>query len=400
MNDTRVVIQTGNWKVKIVLGLAGLVTIVILAFLYRLEIGLILLACGSIAAIRMGFWAKHQYALGKLQQRQLVAQTRQIELEADKQHWEVQQQKATAYKLMAEQYFIERKAGTFVIGNIPYAFFPSASASRELATQQPLALPAPSLDYFEAMSDPHQAYSVVGPQRIGKSILAQHLAQYLTTQGYTCLVIGTKAKAGEWLNCKRFIGNEAVPEALSRLLAETKGRIENGINSPKLAVFLDDWLNTVALDSETAEQFFLEAATRILTAGIVPYFLLQSDSKADWGTKHGAQLKNNFVHLLLTAPRDNGRLNYDKVRGTLIYPGEKQQHSVTLPAGLPMLGDSEPSIELAAPIKPEPTEQEQHILALHDSGESESTIATAVYGSKGGPQNAKVRNVLTRFNRV
>lgn len=400
MNDTRVVIQTGNWKIKIVLGLAGLVTIVILAFLYRLEIGLVILACGSVGAIRLILWAKNQYTLEKLQQRQLSAQTRQIELDASLSHWRVQQEKAQAQKMAYDALFIERKAGTFVIGNLPFAFYPSAAASRELAASQPLALPAPALDFFQVMSDPLQAYAIVGTQRIGKSILAQHLAQYLTTKGLGCMVIATKAQPGEWLNCKRFVGNEAVPLALSSLMAEIKQRIEASANTPKLAVFLDDWLNTVALDSDLAEQFFLEAATRILTAGIVPYFLLQSDSKADWGTKHGAQLKNNFVHLLLNAPRLGGQLDHSRLKGVIIYPGEKVQHNVTLPAGLPMLGESEPALELAAPSDPEPTEQEQQILDLHQAGKSSAAICEAVWGYKSSKRYPEIEAVLTRFGRV
>lgn len=400
MADSQIIVKSDGWKVKVVLGLGGLIVVVILAFLYRLEIGLILLVCGSIGAIRLGFWAKNKITLEKLQQRQLLAQTQQIELEADRQRWQVQQEKAIAAKLTAEQYFIERKAGTFVIGDLPFKFYPSASASRELATVQPLALPAPPLDYYAAMSDPLQAYAVVGPQRIGKSILAQHLAQYLSRNGRTCLVIGTKAKAGEWLNCRRFIGNEAVPGALQSVLAETTQRLSQNRTAPGLCVFLDDWLNTVALDSDLAEMFFLEAATRMLTAGIVPYFLLQSDSKADWGTKHGAQLKNNFVHLILKAPRINGQLDHTALKGVIIYPGEKEQHPVTLPVGLPMFGDSEPGLELAAPETPKPSEQDYRIAGLQADGLSHAAICESVWGYKSSNKYPEIDAAIERVQRA
>jgi hypothetical protein len=398
MTDTQVIVRSEGWKIKVVLGLGGLAVLVIVAFLYRLEVSLILLTCGAIVAARLGFWTTTQYKLAKLTVRRQLAEVQQVELAAEKQRWEVQQEKAVAAKLMLDQYFIERKAGTFVIGNVPFQFYPSAAASRELATSQPLlALPAPALDYFSAMSDPLQAYAIVGPQRIGKSILAQHLAQHLSGNGRTCLVVGTKAKAGEWLNCKRYIGNEAVPEALATVLAETTQRLSQNRNTPGLCVFLDDWLNTVALTPDLAEQFFLEAATRMLTAGIVPYFLLQSDSKADWGTKHGAQLKNNFVHLILTAPRENGRLNHDKLNGVIIYPGEKEQHPVRLPAGLPALGESQPDIELAQPEPLLPDDQEQQIISLFNAGESMNAIARRVYGQRGGKQNQLIHEVLTKW---
>jgi hypothetical protein len=213
--------------------------------------------------------------------------------------------------------------------------------------------------------------------------------------------VGTKARPGEWNGCKRFIGNEAIPTALNSILAETVERLATNRTTPPLCVFLDDWLNSCALDPDIAEAFFVEAATRMLTAGIVPYFLLQSDSKADYGTKKGAQLKNNFVHLYLVAPRDTaGNLERAQLKGWLIYAGDRNPHGVNLPTGMPMFGDAEPEIDLAASAPARPTEQEQNILNRFDNGESESAIAAAVFGSKGGPQNAKVRNVLIKFGRV
>lgn len=395
--DSQIVIVTGQWKIKVILGLGGLVTIIILAFLYRVEVGLILLALGGIVAARLGFWAKHQYTLEKLQHRQLTAQTENIELETSLSRWRVKQEQAIAQKMAYDALFIERKAGTFVIGNVPFSFYPTATASAQLATPPALALPSGNLDYFTAMSDSMQAYAIVGPQRVGKSILAQHLAQHLAKLGRTCIVIGTKAQPGEWLDCRRFIGNEHVPGALASILAETAHRLADNRTSPKLAVFLDDWLNTVALDSDLAEAFFLEAATRMLSAGMVPYFLLQSDSKADWGTKHGAQLKNNFVHLVLTAPRENGQLNHSRLKGIVIYPGDKAQYGVSLPVGLPTFGDGQPTIELAEPAEVQPTEQEQTVLTLHAAGESFNEICRQVYGSAGGKQIQLIKEILAKY---
>ena len=250
------------------------------------------------------------------------------------------------------------------------------------------------------MSDPLQAYAFVGPQRIGKTVLAQHLTRHLAALGYQCVVVGIKAAPGEWGGCKRYIGRQAIPTALDSILAEMDKRIGLNQTSPTIAVFLDDWISTTALDEGLAEQFFVESATRMLTAGIVPYFLLQSDSKADWGTKHGAQLKNNFVHLLLTAPRDNGRLNHSKVRGAIIYPGDKTQYPVTLPTGLPLMGGDVSDFELAAPAPVEPNPQEADIIALAQTGASLNEIARATFGNSGGYQTGKIKEVLTKFNPV
>lgn len=393
--DTQIRIETGQWKIKIILGIGGLVTLIILAFLYRLEVGLILLAIGGISAARLGFWARSQHRQSQLQERKLLAETRQVELEATRFYWEVEQTKAIANKLRLESYFIQQKAGTFVLTDLPFRFFPTASASAKL--DNVLALPAPALDFFDVMSDDKQVYAIVGPQRIGKSILAQHLAQYLTRIGRTCIVVGTKAATGEWLHCKKFIGNEQVPEALSSILAETTQRLKDNRTTPPLCLFLDDWLNTVALDDKLAEQFFLESATRMLTAGIIPYFLLQSDSKMDWGTRHGAMLKDNFTHLLLTAPRENGQLNHSKLTGSIRYAGDKQLYPVKLPLGLPTFGNGQPDVTLAQPEAPIPNEQEQRIIDLFNGGASKNTIARQIYGQHGGKQNQLINEILNKW---
>ena len=106
--DSQIIIKTETWRAKVALGLGGLVVIVILAFLYRLEVGIILLAAGGIASIRLAFWAKNQHTLGKLHARQLAAQTRAVELEADNAYWLCQQERAKANRLAMEQYIIRR----------------------------------------------------------------------------------------------------------------------------------------------------------------------------------------------------------------------------------------------------------------------------------------------------
>ena len=59
---------------------------------------------------------------------------------------------------------------------------------------------------------------------------------------------------------------------------------------------------------------------------------------------------------------------------------------------------------MAGPLEPlpivEPTEEEAQILELAGQEKSVSAIAAEVYGSKGGPQNAKIRGVLEKFGVV
>jgi hypothetical protein len=385
--ESKIKFTGASLKLQLTIGLFLTVIILALALLYHFEVSIILLAVGGTLA-GVGAIGTAGRALALWRGWHLA----RLDVEGRRQEVRLITYRADKAALEAE---ILAFPGSQRLITLPGRAVTLLDAPAVKLLPAGVTAPPPPVDFFQAMSDPHQAYAIVGAQRVGKSILAQHLAQHLTRRGVLCVVIGTKAQPGEWLGCRRYIGNERVPAALAGLLAEIQARTGASANTPRLAVFLDDWLNTVALDSGLAEAFFLEAATRILTAGIVPYFLLQSDSKTDWGTKHGAQLKNNFVHLLLSAPRENGRLNYHKLRGALVYPGEKESHPVSLPAGLPDLGEGEPDFDLAAP---EPTETERQIIELAAAGESFNEIARQVYGGIGGKQTSLIKNVLSRFN--
>jgi hypothetical protein len=262
-----------------------------------------------------------------------------------------------------------------------------AGSAKQMMVEQPTTpqLPAPSLDFYEVLSDPLQAYAVIGPQRIGKSVLIQQLTAHFVRQNQRVVVIGTKAGPSEWAGCERYIGgpdDASVPDALEMVYQEAEQRIKANINWPLTAVILDDWLNTSEVWPEIAERFFVEAATRMLTAGIVPYFILQSDSKSDWGIKHGAQLKNNFTHVWLRAPRQNGRINHAELKVSVIYPGEKTPHAIRLPYGAPV-----PAMEVLSP-------QEARVLEMLDGGSSVTAIAKAVFGGDGGNQLGRVREII------
>lgn len=260
-----------------------------------------------------------------------------------------------------------------------------------------MPLSAPSgPDFFTALSDPFQAYAIIGPQRIGKSSLAQRLAQHLARQGRICIAIGTKAEPGEWAGCRRFIGNEAVLSALDHLLLEEVRRLSVNCKTPPLAVFLDDWINSTVLDAELCERFFIEASTRFLTAGIVPYFLLQSDSKADWGTRHGATLKNNFVHLMLSAPRVNGQLDHSQLKGEIVYPGDKERHPVRLPQYQRTVA---PDLVLAPGEAIQPAGIDQQIIELANRGAAYKEITETVWGAGkfGKFYNDKVDKILVKY---
>lgn len=387
-SEVRLKTQAG-FKLYLSIGLCAVILVIFVSVWFAAEISFILYSVGGVMAVTGGvsvvarvFAIRHNREMAQIALSRERQQLRREIAEADKA------------ELLARIVLFSRNERALLTPGSDMKLIEALASPG--ATLQPVALPAPALDFYAAMSDPLQAYAVIGPQRVGKSIMLQHLTQHLTRQGRTCLIIGTKAKPGEWVNCRRYIGNADTQSALDSIIAEVGKRIPANINTPPLCVVLDDWLNTVALNPDLAEAFFVDAATRMLTAGIVPYFLLQSDSKTDWGTRHGAQLKNNFTHLILKAPRIDGQLDHRSLQGVMIYPGEKEQHPVRLPPGLPMFGDGQPVVDLPAP---EPNEQERRILELIDGGKSKRAITEEVWQQRGAFYNAKIEAIAQRFGR-
>jgi hypothetical protein len=382
-------LRTTSFKLYLSIGLCAVVLVIFISVWFAAEVSFILYSVGGVFLATGGVSVYARFSAIR-HNREMA----RISLERERQQLRRETAEANKAELLAGVVLFSRNERALLLPGNDMRLIEALASNG--ATSDPLALPAPALDFYAAMSDPLQAYAIIGPQRVGKSIMLQHLTQHLTRQGRTCLVIGTKAKPGEWVNCRRYIGNADTQAALDSIIAEVGKRIPGNITTPPLCVVLDDWLNTVALNPDLAEAFFVDAATRMLTAGIVPYFLLQSDSKTDWGTRHGAQLKNNFTHLILKAPRIDGQLDHRALQGVMIYPGEKEQHPVRLPVGLPIFGDGEPVVDLPAP---EPNGQERRILELIDAGWARRAITEEVWQQRGNFYNAKLEAIARRFGR-
>lgn len=375
-------VRNGSFKLYLSLGICAAGLIAFLAVWFSFQFGIILLGIGGVTVLAGGVGI-YGRVLGIQDGRKL----KQLEIRDKELDIEIKEAMATKARLMAGIAIFSKNERALLSAGSDMRLIEAVAGGTGEAIQ-PLVLPEPELDFYQTMSDPLQAYAIVAGQRVGKSNQAQHLAQYLTRNGVICLVIGTKADTGEWAGCKRYIGNEEAVNGLAGILDETRARLAEGRRIPQLAVFADDWINTTVLAPQLAEEFFIEASTRMLTAGIVPYFLLQSDSKNDWGIKHGAQLKNNFVHLGLFAPRENGRLNHNRLRAWVIYPGEKIDRPVTPVMGLPTLGDSEPDYELPVSEAQEDelssdesrVSRDDQIESMIRAGADNREIARAVFG--------------------
>ncbi len=353
--DSVVYIDTGQWKMKVALGSMGIIALIILAFLFRFEAGLIVLAGGVVGAWRGLVWVSNIRRINGHNLRRMEAETRSMEIDTDIKAEQLNQEREKTDEYRISKLIVETRVGVFRFAPdlvTEPAYIPASATERKLLDTGPVIEAGPEpLDFNTTMSDPKAAYAIIGPQRVGKSYIAMHLTDYLATRGLgTNLLLGVKMEAGEWPNCNPFIGERAIGQALRAMIDTTTDRHKQKIREPRINIFLDDWINIVALVGDLAEEFFLHAATNMLSAGIVPYFLLQSDTNSDWGNKHGAQLKNNFTKLMLRATRINGIPDPAQTSGTIIFPGERTEQPVALPRGLPQLQAAAPEPPVAEPL--------------------------------------------------
>lgn len=275
------------------------------------------------------------------------------------------------------------------------------------AVRQPsqAMLPAPAtqeaepLDLITVFTQPTQSYAIIGGQQTGKTFQAQHIASYWVRQGIKPVVIGPKWDRGEWSGCILLGGGggfERVEWGITKVrqLVEKRHADPRGHKDhPIQPVFFDDW--TPIVDAvPNARALVLEAATLYASVNVILYFILHSDTANAWGVdRKGAALKDNFIKLLIVPQYDqNGQIVRSLTRGYIRFAGENVDRPTKLFSTQPlMLGEA---IEVKPVISNEPDEQEAQILALHEAGNSFNEIARQVFGSTGGHQVNKIKQIL------
>ncbi|MCB0209412.1 MAG: hypothetical protein KDJ52_08785, partial [Anaerolineae bacterium] len=264
-----------------------------------------------------------------------------------------------------------------------------------------------ALDLLSVFTQTLQCYAIIGGQQTGKTYQARHIANYWLAQGVQPWVIGPKWDNHEWNGCKKFGGNgdmqavengiRIVTQEVSRRHADSRPHKSHAV----LPIFFDDW--TPIVDGvSNARKLILEATTLYASVNIILYFILHSDTADAWGVgKKGAALKDNFVKLFIQPYYDErGQVIREKTTAYIRFSGETVNRPITLisapiasmSAGALVVDTQDYSFEI------EPTEEEAEILKCNDEGLSVSAIAEKVLGSKGGPQNKKIRDVLEKFD--
>lgn len=404
MTDTAIVIENDSWKVKVYLGLGGLVTLVILGFLYRFEAGIIALAIGLATAGRVAFVAYHAHKLAGYERRRLEAETSKAESEA--------------VQARARTHFVEVNSGTFVLDGISVqAFYPAVNASKLLADIPQLALPAPAeaAPRFRRLVDLDFVHLlVVGPSGSGKSTVLCHLID--NEPGSTAVVV-LDPHAGFNLWPSRgdnIIGSGRDYQAINLELSALQDRMNRRYNgqegtSQRILIVCDEWLSVRDKCSD-AEEFFntLGSESRKVNMSLV---ISSISSTVDDLAVSGAirdnlsqitlspSLKAKNQALLRLSRKESETIELPGPYKPLAVPlGDRQRTMLPAPIKVEAI-DFDPIDLDGGPVPPTPDPTELRIFELYQAGKSLRAIHKEAYGRPyaGGREVQELRVILGKF---
>ena len=198
-----------------------------------------------------------------------------------------------------------------------------------------------------------------------------------------CVVIGT---GRNYLEIDRAL--TALVQIMSKRYEEIgQGKIIEG-KHPRLTILIDEW-RAIVQNVKTASAAIKAWLTESRKAAMSVFVASHSDRAKPLGLEGEYDLKDGFAIVRLFVVNEQRQATLDTGNG---------ESSVILPG--PFVGRNQEADFVTRnfiDLTPEPTEDEARVLELHEQGESISAIAAAVYGSKGGNQNERVKTVLEQY---
>lgn len=420
MADSTILVKGEGWKVKAALGLGGLTTLIILAFMYRIEIGVITLAIGLTYTIRLGLSAFHYHRLAGFERRKTEAETAKLEYEA--------------LQAKARSYFIETNTGVFVLDGITISqFYPALRVSQPFADAS-LLLPAPGPNgpnqppVKRLLDIKYEHILIVGPTRSGKTTVANHLidaAEYdATIYALDPHATQNRLKGLSWSPRAQVVGDgrdwAAIDAMLVSLLAEMNDRFRRSTIPQPVYVANDEWL-AVLKNCPHAKGFFETFGSEAAKVNMHLIIATQAATVDDLGCS--ADVRDNLVELRLShasKAENRGQLRWGRGRDTVelvelpgVYRGAFTPARAIISASQSPLGtepmpvqepvEPEPLPVLdAGPVAPIPTADELKICEAWDRGirslrSIHAEISEAVFGGK---QANGIKDVLRRFGRI
>lgn len=403
MTDSTILIKSPDgWKFKAAVGIGGLAVVVILAFLYRIEVGLIVLTIGSAIGARVWVWAIHQYKLAEFERRRVEA--------------EVAKAEAEAVQAKTRAYFVEVNAGTFVLDGIVIAsFYPAVTASRLLA-DAPVLLPHPEPSVKRLLDIDFIHMLIRGPSGSGKTTIGNWLIDN-ARPGAAIYVLDPHATQNArlglpWSPRAEVVGDgrdwQAIDSKLQSLMAEMSQRYMPGAGPvfQEILIVSDEWL--AVLEHCPSARLFFETIGGEARKVQMHLVIMTVAATVD-DLKCSRAVVDNLVELRLDfglKARNRGELRWGRGNiETVELPGKYRAAFAPVvrlpePVEVPEPIDPLPILD-AGPVAPLPTADELRICELWDGGASLRAIWKEVYGTEfGGRQAEEIKKVLKRFGRV
>ena len=320
----------------------------------------------------------------------------------------IRQEEARRHKAVADgaeisKLIVETRAAVIIFDtHVPYTVIPVTVSERKAlaAANEPEVLPAPRPDLMTVFTQPGGVYSITGPQRSGKTWQAGRIADHWLSFGIPPIVICSKVDnpGHEWIGCNLIVSEDT--DTLAAALGDISKRMSDrykklAVDRSPMPLFLDDWMATMILSRVAAFGFMADAATRLASAGIIPYFIMQSDTAGAYGVKEfGAMLKNNFTRLnVIPLPAPNGVIEPGNSRGELFYPNNRRGVDIDLLTGRPNCFPKPINALESVPAAPPERTDEERIRDMIADRLSNYAICKTLGWSMGGSKYARIDTI-------
>ena len=264
----------------------------------------------------------------------------------------------------------------------------------------PQLLPSPaSIDLLAAL-DNVQRCLIVGASDSGKTTLLQWLVSRRLNSSKV-IVVDPHAYPDKWPGCvvvgtgRNYPEIDHALEALVRLMTKRYDEIGKGVvaeqGHSRITILIDEW-RAIVYNVKGASEAIKALLTESRKAAFSVFVATHSDRAKPLGLDGEYDLKDGFAIVRLSVANGQRQATLDMGNGEV---------QVTLPGDYPThLSPDVLETDDFINLEVEPTPAEAHILNLYQEGENISAIAEAVFGSKGGHQNQRIKEVLSKFKAV
>jgi hypothetical protein len=260
-------------------------------------------------------------------------------------------------------------------------------------------LPAQTQIDLLAALDSVQRCLIVGASDAGKTTLLQWLVSR-KAQTSKVIVIDPHAYPDKWPGCvvigtgRNYSEIDRALEALVRLMTKRYDEIGKGVvaeqGHSRITILIDEW-RAIIYNVKGASEAIKALLTESRKAAFSIFVATHSDRAKPLGLEGEYDLKDGFAVVRLSVVNRQRQATLDMGSGEVpaLLPGPFTGNE-------PQIIETDEFINLEV----EPTPAEAYILKLYEEGQSISVIAATVFGSKGGNQNQRVKDVLNKYNIV